>query len=512
MSRMRCAQVRRELAVHRDLDEAQRARIQEHLALCADCAERFATYLAQDALLGGLERIEPSPRFYEQVQARTVQRPAAHPTSRFVPVPQLLAVGLVLLLVLFGGAWRVAADALPGDALYGVKRAGEEIRLALTVREEARQKYTAELAERRREEARQVIALGRETQVQFEGPVEAVQEQDGVVIVAGLPVRVDPKLSPGQWPTVGSVVAIEANASQGRLEAGRIIIKPTPTLGAMPTWRPTRPSASAPPAASPTVETKPSFAPSPYAVLTVVVVRTPTPTMFAYPYPALTRDIRHLTLTALSTIVAQRTADLVRTVAVIQETREAKQLTATTVATQRALTPTPALERTIDPERLATLRAIATRAALRTLAVTKLPRTPTLDAGQVEPRPTAIRSPLPATAIATRQPTPDLALTKEAIRTRLARPTPTADSGPGLPTKPFIATAQPTLQRTPRPISTRPPAIEPTPLPPTPAEPPPAYPPPPTKPPAADVVPTPAIDTSAAPTSPTEAVEDKALP
>lgn len=57
--------------------------------------------------------------------------------------------GLVVLALAFAGATSAAASSLPGDPLYGVKRASEDVRLALAFDGSTRLQLLSELADRR---------------------------------------------------------------------------------------------------------------------------------------------------------------------------------------------------------------------------------------------------------------------------------------------------------------------------------------------------------------------------
>ena len=66
-----------------------------------------------------------------------------------------LAAMAVLVLVL-AGATSAAASSIPGDALYGVKRATEDVRLALTFDPLARTQLLSEMTDRRLEELAEI--------------------------------------------------------------------------------------------------------------------------------------------------------------------------------------------------------------------------------------------------------------------------------------------------------------------------------------------------------------------
>lgn len=76
-----------------------------------------------------------------------------------ISFPALLrpALGIAAVLVLaLAGATSAAASSLPGDALYSVKRASEDVRLALTFDAFARAQLLSELTDRRIEELAEI--------------------------------------------------------------------------------------------------------------------------------------------------------------------------------------------------------------------------------------------------------------------------------------------------------------------------------------------------------------------
>ena len=66
-----------------------------------------------------------------------------------------LATAAILVLV-SAGATSAAASSLPGDPLYAVKRAGEDVRLVLTFDDVARTQLLSELTDRRLEELAEI--------------------------------------------------------------------------------------------------------------------------------------------------------------------------------------------------------------------------------------------------------------------------------------------------------------------------------------------------------------------
>ena len=75
-------------------------------------------------------------------------------TFALVLRPALAAAAILVLVV--AGATSAAASSLPGDALYAVKRATEDVRLALTFDDVARTQLLSELTDRRLEELAEI--------------------------------------------------------------------------------------------------------------------------------------------------------------------------------------------------------------------------------------------------------------------------------------------------------------------------------------------------------------------
>jgi len=174
-------------------------------------------------------------------------RPARRSPFEFLRLATALALTFVLVFV---GVAAASASALPGDALYPVKRGLESAQLALTLNPAARATLQAELSARRRAETQAVINLRRETQVEFEGVVERVGENE--VVVSGLVVRVEGTV--GFQP--GDQVSVEASTTaEGTIVAGAITplvpSRPAPEANATPTAARPGPTASVMPNASP---------------------------------------------------------------------------------------------------------------------------------------------------------------------------------------------------------------------------------------------------------------------
>ncbi len=246
---MRCQEVSRQLAIYRQLGAAERQRVEEHLARCSQCAATWATYRLQDQLLSSLPD-HTTLSLAEGVFARLTSQnhPAQRPASKWVSAA---SVGLLVLLLVLGGAMQVSAATLPGDLLYPLKRAVEEVQLTLTLNSDAHERYAERLAEMRRKEVDQVLKQRRITRVEFEGRLE--ETRGNVWTVDGLTVIVDSRAWSGRPPQPGDVIAIQGHTSDGQLSAERVDLRQTPPL--LPTPLPSRGVAATNPATSPPSDT-----------------------------------------------------------------------------------------------------------------------------------------------------------------------------------------------------------------------------------------------------------------
>jgi hypothetical protein len=231
---VRCQDIHGQLAVYRELSRAEQDQLQVHLDGCARCAATLAAYQAQDQLLAALPVVSPTPALTAGVRTRTVGRrqPARRPARR--PLPRWAAAALTLLLLssVVAGTVSIAADTLPGDSLYPVKRGAEQLRLALTLEPAARDQYRLKMLERRREEVGELIRLKRKANVEFEGAVEAIG--DGVWLVNGFEVAVTAGAWTGGPPPTGSIVAVAAQVADGQVIAARVRLSRPPVQAPVP--------------------------------------------------------------------------------------------------------------------------------------------------------------------------------------------------------------------------------------------------------------------------------------
>ncbi len=190
------------------------------------------------------------------------------------------ALTLVLMLALLWGGAAVSANSLPGDPLYGVKRASEEVRYFFTFSAEARAMLQREYEELRVVEVKKVVEQGRNVEVQFKGTVEKVEGDQ--VFVNGIPVRVDAALVSSEQLQVGSEIQVVAKTQSKEVQAKSVAVRTQPTMSAAPTafpqllatatpspqQRPTSALTDAPP--KPSATPLPTFTPEPSSTATVL--------------------------------------------------------------------------------------------------------------------------------------------------------------------------------------------------------------------------------------------------
>ncbi len=123
----------------------------------------------------GLKPAAPSAEFTAHARTRLIRRLApsgvrrvARPRLDLRRVWQPALAGLVLIGTLLGGGLGVAhaaADALPGEPLYGTKRGLEQLQLALTSATDSQASLRVRFASERLQEAEALLSAGREAEV-----------------------------------------------------------------------------------------------------------------------------------------------------------------------------------------------------------------------------------------------------------------------------------------------------------------------------------------------------------
>ena len=133
----------------------------------------------------------------------------------------LFAILLILFIsgIVISGSVTLAAGALPGDPLYGVKTASEDVRLFFASNEGIRTELRKEFGQRRIDEAQAVVEVRRPVDnLRLQGTIESFDPQQWVV--SGLRVMLVASSQVDGTPTVGAIV-------EGRVRApgdGRLLL------------------------------------------------------------------------------------------------------------------------------------------------------------------------------------------------------------------------------------------------------------------------------------------------
>jgi hypothetical protein len=397
--------------------------------------------MGQDRLLSALPALRPSARLAANVLARTVGRHRRSRAPAWRWASAVLATLLVFVVVM-GGTISASAEALPGDVLYPVKRAVEEVRLTFTFDPAARERYEEQLVATRQEETQEVLQLGREADVEFQGLLEATA--DGGWSVGGIKVQIAPQTWGATPPQPGTVVAVEGRAAGGQLNARRVNVVPpkpvTPVAKASPTAT-SQPSPTAVPeerAAEPTPQPSATEEPKPL------------------PSPSLTLDTRPARLTMTPRIVPTLTPGKAEPALVPSDTPEG------------GATSTPRPWRTRLPQPTVSPTRTPTQAEPYPLPTPK----PTLTPEVVQPTPLPTRTPSNLWPTPKPSPTPeDDEPTGLPSRTpRVSWPSPTAtlrQDQPWPTSTPVPPTSTPRPTNTPVPPTATPVPPTATPVPPT---------------------------------------------
>jgi hypothetical protein len=142
-----------------------------------------------------------------------------------------LVLGITaILLLLSGGLVITSAKSLPGDSLYPVKRAVEDITVYLVPSREIRLEYEVNYSQQRVDEVNQLIALHRTQPISFEGMLDEKSSTDWTV--SGIPVTIKADTTfvgglIGTEPFVsGAVVEVEGiTNAQGGVTANEIHLR-----------------------------------------------------------------------------------------------------------------------------------------------------------------------------------------------------------------------------------------------------------------------------------------------
>ncbi len=162
-------------------------------------------------------------------------RPAAGRRFLGLPLRMGLTLATVLLALVIAGGGTVAASsaALPGEPLYGVKRAAEHVQVVFA---SDKAPVEREIAQRRRDEIGSLMTKKRSADVEFSGIVTSFS--GSTVQIAKFSVQVDANTRIDGALSVGAMVTITGRVDGETIRATRIAVEigGTPVPSAMPTF------------------------------------------------------------------------------------------------------------------------------------------------------------------------------------------------------------------------------------------------------------------------------------
>lgn len=268
--------------------------IEQILARYPDAKEALRPFLETAVQLASLAP-QPSLAAKNESQKAFLAHAKGLKTTPIQPSPfyrfrQLLLTALSLGVVLFlfaVTAVSVSASAIPGDALYPVKRVVEDFRLAqagdpataVALREQYRQE--------RIREVQALLRTGRSADVMFEGEVEQIQAESWTVET--IQVMLDAETEVVGQPQVGETARVTGRTGAGKLTAATIemltsaapVPAPTQTPEPIPSPLPTATAtqeATAVPTAASTLAPTPTQTTTPTSTPTATITPSPQPT------------------------------------------------------------------------------------------------------------------------------------------------------------------------------------------------------------------------------------------
>ena len=175
-----------------------------------------------------------SSRKEMMAHADTLRAPRTRPASWGQHLRRVLlpVASLALLLVMLGAVLvPVSASALPGDALYGLKRQVEAFQLWRTSDPDALLELVETLRDERHREVEALLRGNRDAVVELEGLVEVKGEATWQI--AGFEVQITAVTERIGDPEVGDLVLVNGHTSGGHLFADKIVVQ---SDGRWATW------------------------------------------------------------------------------------------------------------------------------------------------------------------------------------------------------------------------------------------------------------------------------------
>jgi len=156
-------------------------------------------------------------------QAADLRRSTSGPVRRRVAWRTVLASVIAVLALVLGGNGLLMASAhsLPGDPLYAFKRSMEDTQLSLLADPVQRQALQVAFSQRRLDETRSLISIGRVEPVVFDGVVASRTGDgwlvSGIPVVVGSGTRVDSPLEVGDRVSVSGETGADGNVVASHL-------------------------------------------------------------------------------------------------------------------------------------------------------------------------------------------------------------------------------------------------------------------------------------------------------
>lgn len=171
------------------------ANIETCLSLYPEMAEDLRSLLDTAQIASSMRDDQIPDAAFQRSRSLMLRKAASlhdhnHSKPVFGRLPRIAFVALSLALLFFltwQGLVVVAAQALPGDTLYSFKRTAEDLSLRIAQNADTKRSIEVKYEQRRVDEVRQLIKLGREEKVQFEGVLEKQDPQ--LWNIDGIPVR-----------------------------------------------------------------------------------------------------------------------------------------------------------------------------------------------------------------------------------------------------------------------------------------------------------------------------------
>jgi hypothetical protein len=145
-------------------------------------------------------------------QLRTVDRPARH-WWRLPRMATAVFFSILVFLMSSGGLLAASAQSLPGDMLYPVKLAVENLQVQFVPGVKERQEIELNYTLRRVSEIEKLLAIGRVANVLFEGSVESITTSEWVV--GGIQIEITGETMTTEGIRVGDIVEVGGVTQSG---------------------------------------------------------------------------------------------------------------------------------------------------------------------------------------------------------------------------------------------------------------------------------------------------------